>query len=255
MAQETASEFSRSRGTLGFAASVFVEAHRLLRDVAAKALDASLAQDAGEGLGVVTIERYIRYSLKRLTAIWPADADKSTLVALAGTLNTGDSKRTPSFHYLAEQALEAAGILDEYFASAQVVDANGIRSALELLEPEIVSSSLLQLEQGLYRDAVLNAFVAVFDLLRSRTGLDADGAALVTRALSLDGPKLAIGDLCTSSGQNEQKGFIQLLQGAYLAIRNPAAHTLAHDLDDREARQCLVVASFLARRIREARKV
>jgi uncharacterized protein (TIGR02391 family) len=97
--------------------------------------------------------------------------------------------------------------------------------------------------------------VAVFDILRDRTGLDEDGAALAARALSLDNPKLAIGDLSTTSGQNEQKGFIQLLQGAYLAIRNPKAHTLAHDLDERKAKQYLVVASFLARRIKEARQI
>jgi uncharacterized protein (TIGR02391 family) len=90
--------------------------------------------------------------------------------------------------------------------------------------------------------------------LRLRTHLDLDGATLVTRALSLENPLLLLGDLSTSSGQNEQKGFIQILQGVYLAIRNPKAHTLVSDLDDRKAAQYLVLVSLLARRIKEARE-
>ncbi len=227
----------------------FIEANRLIREVAAKALDASLADNAGEGFGVVTISDYIHRDLERLLAVWPPEVDRQPILDLVESL---DHDR-PSFHYLAERALKAGDILDTYFLAAQATSMGKTYSLLELLEPEIIDSSLRQMEQGLLRDAVFNAFVAVFDLLRARSGLEEDGATLVARALSVDKPKLAIGDLRSISGQNEQKGFIQLLQGAYLAIRNPKAHTLAHDLDERKARQYLVVASFLARRIKEAR--
>jgi uncharacterized protein (TIGR02391 family) len=93
----------------------------------------------------------------------------------------------------------------------------------------------------------LNAIVAVFDLLRARTGLDKDGALLVAEALSLERPRLIISTLSTESGQSEQKGFIQILQGAYLGVRNPKAHSLTSDLDVVKAAQYLVFASLLAR--------
>ncbi len=68
---------------------------------------------------------------------------------------------------------------------------------------------------------MLNALVAVFDLIRRRTGLDRDGAQLIAKAFSLETPKLVFSNLDTESGKNDQKGFIQILQGAYLGIRNP----------------------------------
>lgn len=124
---------------------------------------------------------------------------------------------------------------------------------LGVLHPAVTASSYAQFRAGHLRDAVFNAFVAVFDLLREKSGLDKDGAGLVAEALSLEKPKLILSTLATESGQNDQKGFIQILQGAYLGVRNPKAHSLASDLDDSEAAQYLVFASLLARRVEEAR--
>lgn len=99
---------------------------------------------------------------------------------------------------------------------------------------------------------MLNAFVSVYDLIRELTGLDLDGQALVSQAFSLENPKLIFSELNTDSGKNDQKGFIQILTGAYLGIRNPKAHSLRHDLDEVKAAQYLVFASILARRVSEA---
>jgi uncharacterized protein (TIGR02391 family) len=57
----------------------------------------------------------------------------------------------------------------------------------------------------------------------------------------------------TESGKNDQKGFLQIYQGAFLGVRNPKAHSLAHDLDQIKAAQYLVFASLLARRVDEAK--
>ncbi len=117
----------------------------------------------------------------------------------------------------------------------------------------ICESSYNHFRAGRYRDAVLNALVAVFDLIRCRTGLERDGAQLIAEAFSLESPKLVFSNLDTEFGKNDQKGFIQILQGAYLGIRNPRAHSLSTDLDQFKAAQYLVFASFLARRIDEAK--
>ncbi|MDO8926800.1 MAG: TIGR02391 family protein [Sideroxyarcus sp.] len=123
----------------------------------------------------------------------------------------------------------------------------------ELLHPTIHKHSFQHYLNGHYREAVLNSIVAVFDLIRERTGLDLDGANLSTEAFSLDRARLILSEIKSESGKNDQKGFMQIFSGAYLGIRNPKAHSLAHDLDKTKAAQYLVFASLLARRVQEAK--
>ena len=52
-----------------------------------------------------------------------------------------------------------------------------------------------------------------------------------------------------------KKGFMQILKGAFQGVRNPKAHTLAHDLTEPTAAQYLIFASLLARRIEEAKAI
>ena len=121
-----------------------------------------------------------------------------------------------------------------------------------ILHPKILEHSYQQFLDGHLRSAVLDAFIAVFDLIRERTGLGLDGAELVGRVFSLSDPMLIVSELDTESGKSDQKGFIQILQGAYLSVRNPKAHSLRNDLDDISAAQYLVFASLLARRVEAA---
>lgn len=122
----------------------------------------------------------------------------------------------------------------------------------ELLHPAIHEHAFQHYLNGHYREAVLNSVVAVFDLIRKRTGLDLDGTNLVSETFSLERARLIFSEVKTESGKNDQKGFLQIFSGAYLGIRNPKAHSLAHDLDKTKAAQYLVFASLLARRVQEA---
>lgn len=122
----------------------------------------------------------------------------------------------------------------------------------ELLHPVICEHSFQHYINGHYREAVFNAIVAVFDLIRERTGLDLDGSSLVNEAFSLERARLILSEIDSESGRNDQKGFMQIFSGAYLGIRNPKAHSLVHDLDKTKAAQYLVFASLLARRVQEA---
>lgn len=125
--------------------------------------------------------------------------------------------------------------------------------ALEnLLHPAIRKAALPLFLDGHLREAVLNSIVAVFDLIRAKTELTEDGDRLIGKAFSLDEPLLVLSDLNTDSGQNDQKGFMQIFKGAYQGIRNPKAHSLTHDLTELKAAQYLVFASLLARRVEEA---
>jgi uncharacterized protein (TIGR02391 family) len=126
------------------------------------------------------------------------------------------------------------------------------RLASTLLHPVIAASSWPQYENGHIKDAVLNAFLAIGDLMRKRTGLDVDGKSLAELALSPKDPYLVLSDLDSESGRNDQAGFMQILCGAFVGVRNVKAHSLEHDLDDAMALQYLIFASLLARRISEA---
>lgn len=121
-----------------------------------------------------------------------------------------------------------------------------------LLHPIIHKSSYKHYQDGHLRDAVLNSVVAIFDYIREKTGLAEDGDKLISQAFSLSDPFVVLSELQSESGQNDQKGFMQIYKGAYQGIRNPKAHSLVHDLTEQKAAQYLVFASLLARRIEEA---
>ena len=132
---------------------------------------------------------------------------------------------------------------------------NNIEDIQFLLHPTIIEHALPLYNNGHFRDAVFDSIVAVFDLIRKRTGLKGDGDALAGKAFSLHDPYLVLDELATPSGKDDQKGFIQILAGAYQGIRNPKAHTLTHDLTQLKAAQYLVFASLLARRVDEAKVI
>lgn len=121
-----------------------------------------------------------------------------------------------------------------------------------LLDPLIVKAAVPQFISKQYRDAVLNSVIAVFDLIRKRSGSKLDGAKLIDEVFKLENPTIIFSELETDSGQNDQKGFMNILKGAYIGIRNVKSHSLTHDLDEIKAAQYLVFASMLVRRIREA---
>ena len=105
------------------------------------------------------------------------------------------------------------------------------------------------------REAVLNSITALFDYIRAKTLVHDDGDKLIGRVFSVDKPVLVLSELQTESGQNDQKGFMQIFKGAYQGIRNPKAHSMTHDLTQPKAAQYLIFASLLARRVEEAQKV
>jgi len=121
-----------------------------------------------------------------------------------------------------------------------------------LLHPAIVASSLELYVDGHLRESVLNSITAIFDLIRQKSGVMEDGDRLIGQVFSITNPVLILSELGSESGQNDQKGFMQIYKGAYQGIRNPKAHTLNHDLNEMKAAQYLVFASMLARRVDEA---
>lgn len=222
--------------------------HRLLRRISQSALDGSLAWEAGESFSVEAFAKHVAQDLTEVGQLWPSDLPRTHLDEIAKCL----AQKRPEFTTMVEAAIEAGNDVDDHYGSIEARLAPA--GVADLLHPAIVQSSYAQFRAGHYRDAVFNSIVAVFDLLRARTGLDLNGVDLAGRAFSLERPLLALSALDTVSDKNDQKGFIQLLQGAYVGIRNPKAHSLWTDLDQVATAQYLVFASLLARRIDTARQ-
>ena len=101
-----------------------------------------------------------------------------------------------------------------------------------------------------YFHATLEAVKSIGDKLRTRTGLQDDGATLVDRALGGDQPMLTINPLMTKSERDEQKGFANLLKGIFGMFRNPTAHEARINwvMSQADAEDLLTLASLIHRR-------
>ena len=130
-----------------------------------------------------------------------------------------------------------------------VVDANDFR---RLMHPVVLRASAALFDAGRYRDAILNGITSTFDYLRDEAESELDGQKLAQFAFSVSEPRLAVGDLGTESGRNDQKGMIQMLGGLYAGFRNPSAHTLRLKPSRELAAQVLVTSSMLAWRIQHS---
>lgn len=84
-------------------------------------------------------------------------------------------------------------------------------------------------ENGNYSHSILDAMHYLSNVLRDKTGVDGDGAALVGQALGGDAPRLRINRLQTETERNEQRGIESILRGLYQAIRNPRSHEQMED--------------------------
>lgn len=76
----------------------------------------------------------------------------------------------------------------------------------------------------------------------------------MTTVFSANGPLVEFCDRSTTTGQNKQKGFMQILAGAMSALRNPKAHSNTEVLSAEEAYRRLATASMLMYAIDDAVK-
>ena len=76
----------------------------------------------------------------------------------------------------------------------------------------------------------------------------------MTTVFSSNNPIVEYCDRSTTTGQNKQKGFMQMLAGAMSALRNPKAHSNTETVSKEEAFRRLATASMLMYAIDEAVK-
>lgn len=235
----------------------YISINRTLRAIMRHCITAAEIDGQDDGTVLMIMLEYVENDLRNLRRLWPEGLPHKELDWLSDLVEDEfKGKDNIGNMYAITQALkDIEDEIDNHFGKLRTHDLTV--TILDLLHPNVTASSYHHFRNGHYRDAIFNGFLAVFDLLRQRSGLQSDGAALVREALSLEHPRLIISTLDTESGENEQKGMIQMLQGAYQGIRNPKAHSLNFnpELDQNAAAQNLVFASLLARRIEDSRVV
>lgn len=230
----------------------YVKTKQLLKNIERKAQDALPLYAQGGKEASASIHGYMKADLQQLRDQWLARHPKDEHVFRDLGRHIGFGMDGDYSDIIKSDIPE----LEERAESLLLADSKSQRFGFEeLLHPAIMKSSYDLFRNGHLREAVLNSVTALFDLVRARTNSQEDGDRLIGRAFSIENPLLTLSELETDSGQNDQKGFMQIFKGAYQGIRNPKAHSMTHDLTQLKAAQYLVFASLLARRVDEAKPV
>ena len=122
-----------------------------------------------------------------------------------------------------------------------------------ILSPEITETCLKLYEDGHHALAVEAAFKMINNYVKSQSGLgELDGMALMQMALSVSNPKIKLNRLKTKSEKDEQLGYMNILAGCMVGIRNPRAHEHKYKDSDRTALELLLLADHLMQKLRSA---
>lgn len=119
----------------------------------------------------------------------------------------------------------------------------------------IIAASKSLFESGHYSQAIFEAFKAVNNFVKEKSGLSLDGKALMSKVFNEDAPIIKLNELLTQSDKDEQEGFKFLFMGAMVGIRNPKAHDNVIQTDPYRTLEYLGFASLLMKRIEEGKVV
>jgi uncharacterized protein (TIGR02391 family) len=122
------------------------------------------------------------------------------------------------------------------------------------LHPEIARAASELFHNGHYANAIEDAVKALNQLVRLRSGQEADGITLMERVFSPNKPILRFNDMRDQSDHDEQKGFMMMFSGAVAGLRNPRAHRLIQD-DPERALEFIAFVSLLAKLLDGAKKM
>jgi uncharacterized protein (TIGR02391 family) len=121
--------------------------------------------------------------------------------------------------------------------------------------PDVLRFCREELLADNYFHAVLEAVKSVGEKIRAKTGLTDDGGPLIDRALGGGTPPmLAINKLLSDSEISEQRGFANLVRGAFGMFRNPTAHAarITWDMSKEDAEDLFSIVSLIHRRLDKA---
>jgi uncharacterized protein (TIGR02391 family) len=119
--------------------------------------------------------------------------------------------------------------------------------------PKIIEASKSLFETQHYAQAIFEAFKAVNNFVKQKTGSTLDGKSLMTEVFSKNRPIIKLNEGRSDSDKDEQEGFMHLFAGAMLGIRNPKAHDNVIQTDPYRTLEYLGFASLLMTRAEEGK--
>jgi len=124
------------------------------------------------------------------------------------------------------------------------------------LHPLIRQVSEKLFMDGHYSQCIFEAYKALNNHVKAKSGRkDLDGKDLMAKVFSAKHPVLALNALREQTDKDEQEGFMFLYMGAMEGIRNPKAHETLQQGDPKKTLEYLALASLLARRVDESKKL
>lgn len=117
-------------------------------------------------------------------------------------------------------------------------------SKLEGLHPKVLGKAGKSFNDGNYRSAVLDTYIALNKEVQRKSRLTKDGSSLMQMAFSKDKPVLKV-----AGGDDPQMGANWLFSGAMMGVRNVLAHDDLIHPSEQEALELLYFASMLFRRL------
>lgn len=113
---------------------------------------------------------------------------------------------------------------------------------------ELWKSIKTNYEKNNFTGSVLDAFHFLSDLIRTKSGVEGDGSALIGSAFGGAAPKIKINKLQSESELSAQKGLEQLLRGMYQVFRNPRSHEKITD-NAEDSQVIIVFIGYIVRQI------
>jgi len=126
-----------------------------------------------------------------------------------------------------------------------------IKPELEL-HPKVLAASGKLLQDDHYAPAVFEAFKALEEYVREKSGRNEYGEYLMSKVFNEDSPILEIKYSRSDTARDEQKGFRFIFMGAMIGIRNPKGHHTIIQRDKARTLQYLALASLLFKTVDDA---
>lgn len=194
-------------------------------------------------------EETINRQIERLKREWPSFVDEGTFNILR--VHAASKTRRDYQMILADDLTNIEShALNIFMQNQQKRQQAGF---IALLHPRVTQAALRHYLDHEHRVAILDAMLALTEMIRDKTGLDDDGLK-IARVFKYENPILAVNSLETQSDRDEQAGVHKLIMGAYEALRNPNAHDF-RNISELESAQNLVLISCLMRWVESARLI
>ena len=129
--------------------------------------------------------------------------------------------------------------------------------SIGLYDQLITCESLRLATRKLYSDehyarAVEEACKCLIHAVKVKSGLELDGVALIQSVFSEKKPVLKLNKLRNESQQNEQAGYMRIMSGFILGVRNPRAHEYQLSDSPAKALELLALTNHLMRIVEQS---